>query len=99
MSARTVGHCQSKQSDDDFQRHNANRRHREGSGQDRFGQQAGRDNDGALLYTVERLLGGRYYRLQSVASNGPGDGRLVLVRQVRRVNKKTDRGEELFRLV
>ena len=38
-SLRSLGDYKRKQSDDEFQRHKASRHHREGSGQDRFGQQ------------------------------------------------------------
>lgn len=90
---KTSGNYQGRQSDDDFQRHNANRHHREESGQDRFGQQA-------ELYTVEsqKTQGdGRYFRLRSPGSYGPRDGQWVKAKEVKHV-KTTIQGEKLYRL-
>ena len=97
MKASSSGNYQVKQSDDDLQRHNADRHHREGSGQDRSGQQ---DHDGgAVLYTIEsqKTQGdGRYYRLRCVGPYGPRDGQWVKMKEVKHV-KTTSRGEKLFR--
>lgn len=54
VKARSSGYYQGKQSDDDFQRHNANRHHREGSGQDRFRQQAVQDDGGHGQWVNEK---------------------------------------------
>lgn len=100
MKARSSAIYQGKQSDDDFQRHNANRQHREESGQDRFGQQAVGDDGGAVLYTIEcqrRGGDGCFYRLRSVGPIGPRHGQWVKVKEVRHV-KTTNMGEELFRI-
>ena len=98
--ARSSGKYQGKQSDDNFQRHNANRHHREGSGQDQFGQQAVGEDDDAVLYTIEsqKTQGAEcYYRLRCVGPYGPRDGQWVSVKEVEHV-KTTTRGEELYRL-
>ena len=100
IEARSSGKYHEKQSDDKFQRHNANRRHREGSGQDQFGQQAIGEDDGAVLYTVvcRKTQGSEcYYRLRCVGPYGPRDGQWVNVKEVRHV-KTTTGGENLFRL-
>ena len=72
-------------SDDDFQRHNANRHHREQSGQDRFGQQALLKRE---LYSIEgeKEAGGEvYYWLRSTGQNGqkgPRDKQWVNAKEV-----------------
>ena len=99
MNARSSGNYQGKQSDDDFQRHNANRQHREESGQDRYGQQTIRDDGGVSLYIIEsqKEQGDEcFYRLRGVGSYRPRDGQWVNVKEVRHV-KTTNRGEKLFR--
>lgn len=58
-----------RQSDDDFQRHNANRHHHEGRGQDRSG----------ALYTEKGGSGGPYVYLKSLGKYGPLDGQRVNV--------------------
>lgn len=98
---KSLGNYQGRQSDDDFQRHNANRHHREGSGQDRYGQQGVRGDIGAPLYTVENQKtqgDGRYYRLRSAGSYGSRDGQWVKAKEVRHVDT-TIGGEKLFLLV
>ena len=69
-----------KQNDDDFQRHNADRHYRQGSGQDRFRQQAVRKDPREVLYTVQGQKtgpGGIYYLLLCVGSSGPRNGQWV----------------------
>ena len=93
IKARSSGKYQRKQSDDDFQRHNANRQHREQSGQDHFGQQAivkiGQQAIvGAELYTIEgrKTQGNEVYcLLRCVGPYGPRDGQWVRVKEVRLV--------------
>ena len=89
MSARMEGGSSAsyrgKQSDDDFQRHNAHRHNREQSGQDRFGQQALPKGAGRELYSIkgENQAGGElYYRLRCVGQDGPRDGQWVNAREV-----------------
>ncbi len=99
MKPLSSNNYQVKQSDDDMQRHNAIRHHREGSGQDRYGQEAFRDEGVAVLYTIDgqKMQGDRrYYRLQSVKPYGPRDGQWVQMKEVRHV-KTTPWGEKLFR--
>lgn len=82
-----------EQSDDSYQRHNANRHHREESGQDRFGQQQ-------VLYKtegLERAGAERYHLLRRVESTGSRDGQWVKEKDLRLV-KTTNRGERLFRV-
>ena len=92
MSARKTGRSapsyQSKQSDDDIQRHKADRHHREGSGQDRFGQQAVQKE----LYIAEMQPDGYNYRLRSYGSYGPRDGQLVRAYEYEEVGT-TSRGK------
>lgn len=81
--ARSSGKYQGQQSDDDFQRHNANRQHREQSGQDHFGQKAFVD---AELYTIvdQKTQGDEhYYRLRCGRHYGPRDGQWVRAKEVR----------------
>ena len=76
-------------SDDDFQRHNAHRHHREGSGQDLLGQQVVHRGS---LYTVtaqQTRSDGPYCRLKSLehlAYQGPLDGQWVKSEQLFRGN-------------
>ena len=75
-----------RQSDDDFQRHNANRHHREGRGQDRSG----------ALYTEKSGSGGGYVCLKSVGNYGPLDGQWVNVMKLEGAGT-TSEGEKLWR--
>ena len=76
----------SPQTDDDFQRHNANRHHREGSGQDRSG----------ALYIEKSGSGGRYVYLKSFGNYGPLDGQWVNVMKLEGAGT-TSAGERLWR--
>ena len=74
-----------KQSDDDFQRHNAHRHNREQSGQDRFGQRAFLNGAGWELYSIEgeKKAGGElYYWLRCVGQYGPRDRQWVNAKEV-----------------
>ena len=79
MSARTS--VQGKQNDNDYQRHNANRQHREGRGQDRFGQQ---------MYEVAGEHNGCYYLLKDTlnVSPGPLHNQLVHKSRVRHIDAR-----------
>lgn len=81
-----------EQSDDSYQRHNANRHHREESGQDRFGQQVLYRTESQKTQGVER-----YHLLRRVESTGSRDGQWVKEKDLRLV-KTTNRGERLFRV-
>lgn len=97
FTARSLGNYRGEQSDDEFQRHNANRHHREESGQDRFGQRAVRNGDGAVLYRTEgRKMQGVecYHLLRCVGLKGPRDGQWVKEKDLRLVT--TNWGESLF---
>ena len=62
-----------KQSDDDYQRHNASRHHREQSGQDRF------------RYSIDgemRARGELHYMLRCEGQVGPRDGQWVNAKEV-----------------
>ena len=84
------------QSDDDFQRHNANRHHREGSGQDRLGQRAAQKD--AEYTAIDEINGsdGRYCYLKSLGNYGPLDGQWVNVKNLEQAGM-TSEGERLWR--
>ena len=89
MSARTEGGRSAsywgKQSDDEYQRHNAFRHHREQSGQDRFRQEALQKGAGEVRYSVDgetRAPGELYYRLRGEGQVGPRDGQWVNAKEV-----------------
>ena len=92
MTARMQGGSSAsyrgKQSDDDFQRHNANRHHREQSGQDRFRQEVLQKDAGRVIYSIEaetRTADGElYYRLRCEGEGGPRDGQWVNAKEVMR---------------
>ena len=81
-----------RQSDDDFQRHNAHRHHREGSGQDRLGALVAPKD---AIYTAKDELAGYYY-LKSLGKKGPLDGNLVNVKVLEQVGT-TSEGETIWR--
>ena len=85
-----------RQSDDDFQRHNANRHHREGSGQDRLGQRAAQKDARYTAKDEERRYDGRYCRLESLGTLGPLHGQWVNVEKLERAGT-TSAGEKLWR--
>lgn len=89
MSARTKGgrsaSYRGKQSDDDYQRHNAFRHHREQSGQDRFRQEAFPKGAGEVRYSIVgemRARGEAYFMLRCEGQVGPRDGQWVNAREV-----------------
>ena len=75
-----------RQSDDDRQRHNANRHHREGRGQDRTG----------AIYTGKNGSDGRYCYLKSLGNYGPLDGQWVNVKNLVQAGT-TSGGEKIWR--
>ena len=79
--ARSSGPVHGQQSDDDYQRHNADRHRREGSGQDRFGQKALIDDPHRILYMIVQRVGD-YCVLQSVGKYGPRSGQWVNVMEL-----------------
>ena len=81
---------QGKQSDNDFQRHNADRHYREGSGQDRLQQQLAHKDRPEALYTVAGQMTrreGSYYLLRSVGWNGPQSEKWVNVKELIQVGQ------------
>ena len=93
IKGRSAPSYRGSQSDDDFQRHNANRHHREGSGQDRLGQQA------TAMYTDQRdcwRSDGHYYYLKSLGDYGPLDGQWVNAKKLEQAGR-TSAGARLWR--
>jgi len=66
--AEAWGIARAMRGDDDFQRHDSDRHHREGSRQDRFGQQV----DEGTSYVTERLRGGGTGSCSGLRSTKPG---------------------------
>lgn len=85
-----------RQSDDDFQRHNADRHHREGSGQDRLGQQAAQKDAKYTAIGAKVDYDGRYYRLESVGKYGPLHGEWANLKKLEQAGT-TSGGEQLWR--
>ena len=75
-----------RQSDDALQRHNANRHHHEGLGQDRSG----------ALYTGKSGSDGAYLYLRSWEKTGPLDGQRVHVKKLEQAGR-TSEGGKLWR--
>ena len=86
----------SRQSDDDFQRHNANRHHREGSGQDRLGQRAAQKDAKYTAIAEQWRYDRPYYLLESWANVGALQGQWVNVEKLEQAGT-TSAGEKLWR--
>ena len=84
-----------RQTDDDFQRHNANRHHREGSGQDRLGQRAAQKDYKYTAGYEQRRDDGLYICLKTFGNYGPLNGQWVNVKKLEQAG--TYAGEKIWR--